>query len=105
MESPDIPEFPKDVFPPKLGRFIETIATSMQCDIKIPATFMLFFLSVMFQKSHVVKFKENFIDCLPLYFAVGASPASGKGRSLKWLVAPFREFEKEYQESQQSNIA
>jgi hypothetical protein len=52
-----------------------------------------------------VKFNDDFVDELSLYLVLGASPSTGKGRSLNWLVQAFFDYEKRHQDAQHEDIA
>ena len=88
-------EFPEDVFPEKLNKYLKAVSVSKQAKFKIPATYMIGLLSVMFQKSYKVRLKPGFIVSLSSYGAVSAKPASGKTTTLNEMSNDFYKFEKE----------
>ena len=100
----NIPEFPAEVLPEPMSRFIKELAESTQTSMEMGGLLSLGVLATAFQGRYEIQGKPDWTEPLNLYLMAIAPPAERKSAVIQELTNPIRKLEAQYMAEDRINI-
>ena len=93
IEGPSILPWPKDIFPPPFGEFMEELARSTETPIELASILLLATVSTAIQKRYSIQIKPDYAEPINLYTAAVLPPASRKSQVYSMVTKPLMQWE------------
>jgi hypothetical protein len=104
-QSESLPEFPVDVFPAAIRRYIEDGAEALNVPVDMIAVPLLGFAAAAIGNSRAVVVKPGWIERVNLWLAVIGDPGSGKSPANEYARAPLDALQRDAWNQYQDDLA
>src|SRR5579871_2813999 len=86
-----VPDWPIEIFPPVIQRFVREVSQSLSCPMDFPALFVLGVAATAIGTSRAIYVSRKWRECARLYLALVADPGEAKSPALDIVCEPLYE--------------
>lgn len=99
-----LPEFPLDALPVHVAGFVRELAASLEVHPDMPAALALLAGAAASQGKYIVRVKPDYFEPVNIFGAVAADPGQRKSATIREVMAPLHEYERELQARERDNV-